>query len=183
MSINSKKSFTVKSVRKDIISKIKKIKTEYRDNKVEYTYLQKQAIKEYYEKNHRQIEDNVLVDIYNTIYNPSILVELAIGILSGISTTILCEIIKTSKPYDGDTVIELLGYCVAMAVIILVFFFIFLLMLRWSYKNISSLRSYSDEVEEYHKEIVYHYIQEREKEFEKRCQNEPKWKKKNRRNK
>ena len=52
-----------------------------------------------------------------------------------------------------------------------------------AYKKILSLRSYIDETDEYHREIVHNLIKEREAKYEKRDKNEPKSQKKNRKHK
>ena len=175
--------FTAKKIKKDIKAIIKKYPIEKDDSRIEKVYLRKKAISDYYEKNKNKIEDNVLVEVYNKMYNPSAIKELSIGIISGILATWICEIVKTKIPYTGNSKIELIAYIIAIIILALIIILIFFFMLIQSYKNILSLRSYIDEIDEYHREIVHNLIKEREAKYEKRDKNEPKSQKKNRKHK
>ena len=108
------------------------------------------------------------------MYNPDILVELAIGFFSGYVVNSFCDLIKSITPYNDKITNErLFGVIVTTLSFIVVFSLVFL-MLLWSYKKILSLRSYNDEVDKYHREIVYQYIKKREENIEKKYKNERK---------
>ncbi|PWJ10083.1 hypothetical protein [Ruminococcus flavefaciens] len=175
--------FTARKVKKDIKEIIKKYPIEKDDSRIEKVYLRKKAISDYYEKNKNKIEDNVLVEVYNKMYNPSAIKELSIGIISGILATWICEIVKTKIPYTGNSKIELIAYIIAIIFLALIIILIFFFMLIQSYKNILSLHSYIDETNAHHRKIVYNLIKERETKYEKRNNNEPKRNKKNRKHK
>ncbi|HEZ7985930.1 MAG TPA: hypothetical protein RWO09_03220 [Ruminococcus sp.] len=183
MTKKQQNKYTRNKVKKDIKEIIKKIPIEKDDSQIEKVFLRKRAIKEYYDKHLHQLTDNTLVEIYTKIYNPNILSELAIGIFSGFATNYLGEFIQTIIPYNGESTKEFVCYFIAMILFLGVIFFVFFLMLIWSYKKILSLRSYTDEVNNYHREIVYQYIKKREECFEKRYKNEPKHRKNNRKHK
>ena len=169
-----KSNYTRKDVKKAIKKIIKKIPIEKGDDRIEKIYLSKKAIKEYYEKNQQHIDDNTLVEIYNKMYNPDILVELAIGFFSGYVVNSFYELIQSITSYsDENTKEHLLGLIVTTLSFIVIFSLV-LLMLLWSYKKILSLRSYNDEVDKYHREIVYQYIKKREENIEKKYKNEHK---------
>lgn len=169
-----KSNYTRKDVKKAIKKTIKKIPIEKGDNRIEKIYLRKKAIKEYYEKNQQHIDDNTLVEIYNKMYNPDLLVELAIGFFSGYVVNSFYDLIKSIVPYNDENTNErLFGVIVTTLSFIVVFSLVFL-MLLWSYKKILSLRSYNDEVDKYHREIVYQYIKKREENIEKKYKNERK---------
>ena len=183
MAKEKKNEFTAKKVKKDIKAIIKKYPIEKEDSRIEKVYLRKKAISDYYDKNKRKIADNVLVDIYNKMYNPSILTELSIGLFSGVLATLICELLKAKIPYTGNTTVEIIGYIIGI-ILVYIFITVFLvLFLFFAYKKILSLLSYLDEVDKHHKETVAMIIKEREADYEKRDKNEPKRNKKNRKHK
>mgnify|MGYP003305404900 CR=1 FL=1 len=169
-----KNNYTRKDVKKAIKKIIKKTPIEKGDNRIEKIYLRKKAIKEYYEKNQQHIDDNTLVEIYNKIYNPDILVELAVGIFSGLASNLIGVLLTTQIPYNGDTGKDFIRYILFVAIVVLIAFIAFFCALIYSYKKILSLRSYNDKVDKYHREIVYQYIKKREENIEKKYKNEHK---------
>lgn len=172
--------FTAKKIKKAIKAIIKKYPIEKDDSRIEKVYLRKKAISEYYEKNKSKIEDNVLVEIYNKMYNPSILIELSIGLFSGMLATWICDLLKAEIPKSSASPI---ANIIAGILIYLFILAMLLFALISAYKKILSLRTYIDEIDEYHREIVHNLIKEREAKYEKRDKNEPKSQKKNRKHK
>lgn len=173
------KEYTAKRVRKDIRTALKKIKARKDYTKIEQVYRYKRAIKEYYENKHSRISDNVLIEVYNTIYNPDIFSELIIGILSGLGANTIGDVINTNIPYHGGTNTELIVYIIAVVFLIVTVFLILFFLLFVSYKEILSIRSYNNEVDVYHRTIICEYIKKREAECEKKVKNESKHKRKN----
>ena len=180
MAKENNNEFTAKKIKKAIKAIIKKYPIEKDDSRIEKVYLRKKAISEYYEKNKSKIEDNVLVEIYNKMYNPSILIELSIGLFSGMLATWICDLLKAEIPKSSASPI---ANIIAGILIYLFILAMLLFALISAYKKILSLRTYIDEIDEYHKEIVHNLIKEREAKYEKRDKNEPKSQKKNRKHK
>lgn len=148
------KTLTAKDVKKDI----GKIKKDYPINKcgsnIKRVAQQKKAIKEYFEKNHNRIDDNDLVDIYNNVFNPNILKELSIGVISGLCATMICE---TVNQLDYNIIANIVIYVIMLIGLAFLIFF--------SYKNIISMCTYTDEVQAYQKELVLEYIKKREEKY------------------
>ena len=122
----------------------------------------------------------MLVEIYNKMYNPSILIELSIGLFSGMLATWICDLLKAEIPKSSASPIANIIAVILIYLFILAMLFFALIS---AYKKILSLCSYIDEIDEYHREIVHNLIKEREAKYEKRDKNEPKSQKKNRKHK
>jgi len=180
---NNANKISCHSVIKLLRKKRKEINKRNDISKIEKIYLCKKSIKDYYEKNESKISDDDFVKIYNKIFKSNILMELAIGLTSGLFASGLEKTISIQFPYSGNNFSELVIYFLVICFIFAFFAIIFFFLILFSYKQISSLSSYYDDIDDYHRKVLKEYIKKREEKYEKRNKLEQRNKKFNRKHK
>lgn len=174
----------VKKIHKDIRAINKKIRKKDNISKIEKSYQLKKEIKNYYQQNKHQITDDILVAMYDEIYQPSVIIELSIGVFSGMLSSFFIDLlVDTHLDFPTDTLLNVLIKFIASAVIFLIAMVVFTWGLLEAYKQIRSLYSYSDEVNDFYKSYLKELIEERESKLHKEAADEQRNKKKNRKHK
>lgn len=161
-----------KKVLNEIKKRNKKISKKKNISKIEKTYIKKQNIRKYYEDNVSLISDDELVKIYDKIFKPDILVELTIGVTAGLISSFLAADFDLHWLLPDNISNITIGHIFAFVIICLLItiFIVFpaVFLVIFAYRNIASLRSYHDEIDDYHREILRKYISEREMTYHKK---------------